>query len=139
VPSHRVIAFWTSSLSVLGLLALGAAVRALRFGAPIAFAWARGDEPRLAILALGILQDVFPIHQLGYEYHGAAPAYPVALLFALLRPTPFAFDLAAFSVGLAVLGTGYLLARRILPRPAALLTLATLEHLQLAKPSPGSP
>jgi hypothetical protein len=125
VPSNRVSALRTW-LPALGLLALGAAVRALRFGAPIAFAWSRGDEPRLAILGIEILQGVFPIHQLGYEYHGSAPAYPLAVLFALLGPTPLALDLGAFGVGLAVLGTGYLLARRILPRRAALLALTTL-------------
>ena len=111
---------------VVGFLALGAAVRALRFGAPIAFAWARGDEPRPAILALNILHGIFPIHQLGYDYHGAPPAYAVAVVFALLGPTPLAFDLAAYGAGLAILVTGYFLGRRILAAPVALLALATL-------------
>jgi hypothetical protein len=93
---------------------------------------AAGDDARLAVQALGILQGTFPVNYLGVEYTGATPAFPLAVWFALAGPSPFALDLFAYGVGLAILGTGYGVARRLLPPPAALLALVVLAVPPLA-------
>jgi F5/8 type C domain/Dolichyl-phosphate-mannose-protein mannosyltransferase len=112
-------------LPVATLLLLGAAVRALRFGGRFAVKW-HWDEATPAIQAIHILQGVLPIHFLGLEYMGATAAYPLAVWFELFGPSTLALDLFAYGVGLVMLWTGYLVARRILDPPAALLALTVL-------------
>lgn len=114
-----------TALAVPGLLALGAAVRLLRFWGPFPL-WAHWDEVRLALPALAILDGAFAVHHLGVEYMGASPAYPLAVWFAVAGHSPLALDVFAYGVGLGILATGWLLARRLLAPPAARLALATL-------------
>ena len=123
-------------LAVAGLLGLGAGVRALRFAAPFATPW-HWDETSFGVQAVQLLGGDFPVNFLGVEYMGAAPAYPLAVWFAVVGPSPAALDLFAYAAGLAVLGTGYLVARRTLDRPAALvaLTLLAVPPLLLARRS----
>ena len=68
-----------------------------------------------------MLGGTFPVHHVGVEYHGAAPAYPLAVWFALTGPSTLAFDVFCWALGVAIAGTGYLLARRLLPHWPALL------------------
>jgi hypothetical protein len=110
---------------VAALLALGAAVRLLRFWGPFAL-WAHWDELRLALPALAILDGELPVHHLGVEYMGAGPAYPLAVWFALAGGSPLALDVFAYAVGLAIFATGWLLARRLLPPLAARFALLAL-------------
>jgi hypothetical protein len=88
----------------VALFALGAAVRALGFAGPRFFTTS-GDHVRLAVQALGILQGTLPVHYLGHEYAGAAPAFPLAAWFALAGASPLALDVFCFGVGLAGLWT----------------------------------
>ncbi len=122
-PSRR----WSprARLTVAVLFGLGAAVRALGFAGP-RFWTASGDDVRLAVQALGILQGTFPVDYLGVEYAGATPAFPLAVWFALAGSSPLALDLFSYGVGLVILWTGYCLARRLLPPPGALLALVVL-------------
>ena len=108
-----------------GLLVLGAMIRALRF-ADRFDEWMPTDGSRLAIPAIEILRGPLPVDHLGVEYMGASPSYPLAAWFALAGTSTLAFDLFAYGVGLAILWTSYLVARRLLDRSAALLTLAVL-------------
>ncbi len=108
-----------------GLLVLGAMIRALRF-ADRFDEWMPTDGSRLAIPAIEILRGTLPVDHLGVEYMGASPSYPLAAWFALAGISTLAFDLFAYGVGLAILWTSYLVARRLLDRSAALLTLAVL-------------
>jgi hypothetical protein len=112
-------------LPVAALLGLGAAVRALGFVGP-RFWSASGDDVRLAVQALGILHGTLPVDYLGVEYTGATPAYPLAAWFALAGSSTLALDLFAYGVGLAILWTGYRLARRLLSELAVLLALVVL-------------
>jgi hypothetical protein len=122
-PARR----WSSRvwLPVAAILGLGAAVRALGFVGP-RFWSASGDDVRLAVQALGILQGTLPVDYLGVEYAGATPAYPLAVWFALAGSSTLALDLFAYGVGLAILWTGYRLARRLLSGPDLLLALVVL-------------
>jgi hypothetical protein len=108
-------------LLVPGLLAVGVGVRALRFAAP-SFPW---DEPVLAVPALQILDGDFPANA-GPEYFGAAPSYVLAAWFAVAGTSTLANDIFAYGISLAILWTGWLVLRRFLDPPAALLGLAVL-------------
>jgi hypothetical protein len=110
------------------ILAVAAAVRGLRFWADFVPS-AHADEVRLAIPALQILGGTIPVHHLGVEYHGAAPAYPLAAWFALVGVSTGSLDAFSYLVGLAGAATGYWLACRLLPRPAS-----TLAGLVIAVP-----
>ena len=112
-------------LAVPGLLALGAGVRALRFAAPFhwPFHW---DETQVAVPALRILGGSLPTNVTGPEYFGAAPAYVLAVWFAIAGSSTTALDFFAYGLGLLILWTGWLVLRRFLDRPAALLGLAVL-------------
>ncbi len=112
-------------LLVPGLLVVGACVRALRFVAPFhwPFHW---DESMVAMPALRILGGHFPANVAGPEYWGAASAYPLAAWFEMVGPAPRALDWFAYFIGLFILWTGWLVLRRFLERPAALLGLAVL-------------
>ncbi len=112
-------------LAVPGLLALGAGVRALRFVAPFhwPFHW---DETQVAVPALRILGGSLPTNVTGPEYFGAAPAYVLAVWFAIAGSSTTALDCFAYGLGLLILWTGWLVLRRFLDRPAALLGLAVL-------------
>lgn len=102
-----------------GILVLaGLAARGLRFGGRFGL-WAHWDEVRLAVPALGILQGDFPIHHLGVEYMGAFPSYLLAPWFLLFGSSPPALDCLAYGTGLALWGTGYLVARGFAGRRAA--------------------
>jgi hypothetical protein len=105
-------------------LLLGAAVRALRFVAPFhwPFHW---DETVPAIPALLTLGGGLPVTA-GPEYFGAAPWYPLAAWFWLAGTSTLALDLFAYATGLLIFWTGWLLLRRFVERPAALLGLAVL-------------
>jgi hypothetical protein len=107
------------------LLALGAGVRALRFGArfPTPYHW---DEAAMGVSAVHTLSGTFPVNFLGNEYQGAPAAYPLAAWFALAGSSTSALDAFAYAAGLLVLWTGWLVARRLLPPAAALATLAVL-------------
>jgi hypothetical protein len=107
-----------------GLLALAAGVRLLRFGGEIP--WPHSDESNVAVPALQILTGTFPVHHVGVEYVGATAAYPMAVWFRLFGPSTTALDLFCYAVGLAVVWTGYLVARRLLPPSGALGALAVL-------------
>lgn len=116
---------WTWTGGVAGLMLLGALVRALRFWGPLA--WTQSlDEIRLVAPATHILEGALPVHILGVDYMGAAPAYPLAAWFALAGVSTLALDLFTYGVGLAILATGYLVARRVLEPAAALATLLVL-------------
>jgi hypothetical protein len=112
-------------LAVPGLLALGAGVRALRFVAPFhwPFHW---DETQVAVPALRILGGSLPTNVTGPEYFGAAPAYVLAVWFAIAGSSTTALDFFAYGLGLLILWTGWLVLRRFLDPPAALLGLAVL-------------
>jgi hypothetical protein len=102
-----------------GILLLGGlASRGLRFGGRFGL-WAHWDEVRLALPALGMLQGDFPIHHLGVEYMGAFPSYLLAPWFLLFGSSPPALDCFAYGTGLALWGTGYLVARGFAGRRAA--------------------
>jgi F5/8 type C domain len=117
---------WTVTAGAAGgLLVLGAGVRALRFGGRFATPW-HWDETSFAVQAVHLLDGLFPVNFLGVEYMGGTPAYVLAVWFAIAGRLPLALDLFAYAVGLAVFGTGYLVARRLLAPPAALVTLAVL-------------
>lgn len=121
-PGARRLPAW---LPVLVLLAVGAAVRALRFWGRL-FWWAHWDDARYALPAMEILGGELPVQILGLEYLGAAPSYPLAVWFAVAGASTLALDLFDYGVGLGVLTTAYLVARRLLPPRAALLALAVL-------------
>ncbi len=106
------------------LLVLAAAVRTLRFWGVIS--WAHWDEANVAVPAIQILGGTFPVHHVGVEYVGATAAYPLAAWFALAGVSTLALDLFAYAVGLGVVWTGFLVARRVLPPGPALLALAVL-------------
>jgi hypothetical protein len=112
-------------LLVPGLLALGAGVRALRFLAPFhwPFHW---DETQVAVPALRILDGGLPANVAGPEYFGAAPSYVLAVWFTVAGTSTRALDLFAYGIGLLIFWTGWLVLRRFLDRPAALLGLAIL-------------
>ncbi len=109
---------------VAALLVLAAGVRALRFWGVIS--WAHWDEANVAVPAIQILGGTFPVHHVGVEYVGATAAYPLAAWFWVAGVSTAALDLFAYVVGLGVVWSGYLVARRLLPAGAALLTLAVL-------------
>ncbi len=110
--------------AIVSLLALAAGVRLLRFGGELA--WPHVDESNVAVPALQILQGTFPVHHVGVEYIGATAAYPMAAWFRVAGPSTTALDLYCYAVGLAVVWTGYLVARRLLPPGGALAALAVL-------------
>ncbi len=107
------------------LLAIGAGVRALRFGArfPTPYHW---DEAATGVSALHVLAGTYPVNFLGNEYQGAPAAYPLAAWFALVGSSTWALDAFAWATGLLVLWTGWLVARRFVPRDAALAALVIL-------------
>ena len=112
-------------LVVPGLLALGVGVRALRFAAPFhwPFHW---DEAQVAMPALRILGGSLPANIVGPEYFGAGPSYVLAAWFAVAGASTRALDCFAYGLGLLIFWTGWLVLRRFLDRPAALLGLAIL-------------
>jgi hypothetical protein len=111
-------------LVVPGLFALGAGIRAFRFAA--AFFWPfHWDEIVPAVPALQVLEGALP-STAGPEYFGAAPSYALAAWFAVAGSSTLALDLSAYAVGLLVFWTSWLVLRRFLDRPAALLGLAFL-------------
>ncbi len=112
----------------IAILAVAAAVRALRFFADFV-TFAHVDEVRLAIPALQILGGALPVHHVGVEYHGAAPAYPLAAWFAVVGVSSGSLDVFAYLIGLAGAATAYWLAYRLLPPLAA-----TLAGLVIAVP-----
>ncbi len=107
-------------LALAGILALAGAVRALRFWDGFT-SWAHWDDLLIAVPATQVLGGTFPVHHVGVEYHGAAPGYPLAAWFALTGPSTLALDVFCWAVGVAIAGTGYLLARRLFPPWPALL------------------
>ena len=111
-------------LAVPALLLLGAAVRALRLLAPFhwPFYW---DETKLATPALLILRGDLPVSA-GPEYFGAAPSYALAMWFAVAGTSTLANDVYGYGISLLIFWTGWLVLRRFLDRPAALLGLAVL-------------
>jgi hypothetical protein len=109
---------------VVALLAFAGAVRALRFWSVIS--WAHWDEANVAVPAIQILGGTFPVHHVGVEYHGAAVAYALAVWFAVAGVSTVALDVFCYAVGLGFVGTGFLVARRVLPPGAALVALAVL-------------
>src|SRR5262245_49017705 len=109
---------------VVALLALAAGVRALRFWGVIS--WAHWDEANVAVPAIQILGGTFPVHHVGVEYVGATAAYPLAVWFWVAGTSTAALDVFAYAVGLGVVWSSYLVARRLLPPGAALLALAVL-------------
>jgi F5/8 type C domain len=113
------------ALIVAALFLLGAGVRALRFGAPFATPW-HWDEVATGIQALLVLRGSFPVHFLNLETTGGLAAYPLAVWFAVVEPSPAAHDVFAYLAGLLMLSSGYLVAQRLLPPRAALLSLAVL-------------
>jgi F5/8 type C domain len=106
------------------LLVFAAGVRALRFWGVMT--WAHWDEANVAVPAVQILGGTFPVQHVGVEYHGAAVAYPLAAWFAVAGPSTLALDVFSYAVGLGFVITSYLVARRMLPSGAALVTLAGL-------------
>jgi len=106
------------------LLVFAAGVRALRFWG--VKTWAHWDEANVAVPALQILSGTFPVQHVGVEYHGAAIAYPLAGWFAIAGPSTFALDVFCYAVGLGFVATSYLVARRMVPSGAAVVTLAVL-------------
>ena len=112
-------------LPVAALFALGAGVRALRFWAPFATPWP-WDDAATGLQAMLVLRGRFPVHFLSVETTGAAAAYPLAAWFAVAGESPGAHDVFAYLVGLLLLASGYLVARRLLSPRGALLTLAIL-------------
>jgi hypothetical protein len=112
-------------LPIAALFALGAGVRALRFWAPFATPWP-WDDAATGLQAMLVLRGRFPVHFLSVETTGAATAYPLAAWFALAGESPGAHDVFAYLVGLLLLASGYLVARRLLSPRGALLTLAIL-------------
>ncbi|HEY7141859.1 MAG TPA: hypothetical protein VIE44_17305, partial [Methylomirabilota bacterium] len=111
-------------LAIGVLLALAAGVRALRFWAELP--WPFADQVRDAVPALQILGGTFPVQHVGVEYHGAAASYPLAVWFAAAGGSTAALDVFCYALGLAFVGTGFRVARRMLPRDAGLVTLAVL-------------
>ena len=112
-------------LAVAALLALAAGVRALWFWGGFA-SWAHWDEVRLAIPAVHALEGTFAVYHVEVEHLGAAPAYPLAAWFALVGSSLLTLDLFCYAAGVGVAWTGYLVARRVLPRGPALVALAVL-------------
>jgi hypothetical protein len=110
--------------AVAAVLALGALVRALRFWGVIS--WAHWDEANVAIPAIQILGGTFPVQHVGVEYVGATGAYPMAAWFALAGVSTVALDVFGYAIGLGVLWTSFLIARRVLPPRGALLALSVL-------------
>ena len=113
------------ALVVPALFLVGAGVRALRFFAPFATPW-HWDEVATGLQALRLLRGNFPVHFLNVEATGGLAAYPLAVWFAVVPPSPRTHDVFAYLVGLLVMASGYLVARRLLSRRAAVLTLAVL-------------
>jgi hypothetical protein len=113
-PAATAGAWWWIAILILA----GLASRGLRFGGRFGL-WAHWDEVRLAIPALGIIQGDFPIHHLGVEYMGAFPAYLLAPWFLLFGSSPTALDCFAYGTGLALWGSGYLVAKAFAGRRAA--------------------
>jgi hypothetical protein len=103
-----------------GLVATAAGVHALQIWGGFSTSW-HWDDLRNAIPATQILAGVFPVHQVGVEYFGAAGAYPLAAWFALAGASTAALDLFCLGLATTIAWTGYLLARRLLPPRAALL------------------
>ncbi len=109
---------------VVALLVLAAGIRAFRFWGVMT--WAHWDEANVAVPAIQILGGTFPVQHVGVEYHGAAVAYPLAAWFAVGGMSTIALDAFCYVVGLAFVWTGFLLARRVLPPGAVVVTLAVL-------------
>src|SRR5262249_21174671 len=109
---------------VASLLLLGAVVRALQLVAPFhwPFHW---DETMLATAALQVLHGELPFNA-GQEYFGAAPSYAMAAWFALAGTSTLALDLFTYAIGLLIFWTSWLLLRRFLNPPAAIIGLALL-------------
>ena len=111
-------------LLVPGLLALGAGVRAFPFVGPFHL-WSKWDETFVAVSAMQALDGELPA-SVHHEYFGAAPSYALAAWFAVSGPSSLANDVFAYGISLLTLGTTWLVLRRFLIRPAALLGLAAL-------------
>ena len=109
----------------LVLLIVAAGVRALRFAGPFlaSYEW---DEAATGVWGIQVLAGVFPVYFLGNEYQGVPGAYPLAAWFALVGSSPQALDGFAYIIGLALLWTGWLVARRFLAPDAALAALLVL-------------
>src|SRR5262245_3730171 len=123
--SPSVLAKYPGRLPVLGLLVVGAGARALHLTGRFD-PWTAIDGTRLTIPAIEILRGSLPVHHVGAEYFGAAPSYPLAAWFWLVGASPLAMDLFGYGIGLAVLWTTYLLARRVSDPLETILTLAIL-------------
>ena len=63
---------------------------------------------------------------MGIGYGGASYSYLLAPGFWLAGPSTFVMDVFAYCHGLVLLGTGYVVARRLFEAPAALFALAVL-------------
>jgi hypothetical protein len=109
---------------VVLLLALAAGARALRFWSVMS--WAHWDDTNVAVPAIQVLGGTFPVHHVGVEYVGATAAYPLAVWFGIAGRSTLALDLFCYAVGLAVVWTGFLVARRLLPAGPARYALAVL-------------
>jgi hypothetical protein len=112
---------WTGWSAAALLLLLGGAVRVVRLWGDFA-TWAHWDDVRNAVPAAQILNGTFPVHQIGVEYYGAAPAYALAAWFALLETSTVALDVFCLLLAGAIAWTGYLVACRFLPRWPAFLS-----------------
>ena len=121
VPARTSVGGWPA---VAALLLLAAGIRVLRFWSVIS--WAHWDEANVAVPAIQILGGIFPVHHVGAEYPGASGAYPLAVWFALAGGSTTALDVFSYAVGVGFVWTAFLLARRVLPEGAVLLTLAVL-------------
>jgi hypothetical protein len=107
-------------IALAGVLVLAGAVRALRFWDGFT-SWAHWDDLLIPVPAVQILEGTFPVHHVGVEYAGATAAYPLAVWFALTGPSTTALDVFCWAVGVAIVWTGCLLARRLLPSWPALV------------------
>jgi hypothetical protein len=111
---------WTGWSAAALFLLLGGAVRVARLWGDFA-TWAHWDDVRNAVPAAQILDGTFPVHQIGVEYYGAAPAYVLAAWFAPFGTSTVALDLFCLLLAGAIAWTGYLIACRLLPRWPAFL------------------